>query len=107
MGRGRGDLGLGLLDVVADGIGLLVVLALLVAGVVLGVRLLRGWRPQGLAGLVPAAATAPAVERPTDSALRILGERLANGEIEVDDYYARRTALVGPDPHRPEPGTAA
>ncbi len=32
------------------------------------------------------------------SALKLLNERLAKGEVDVDDYYARRTALKGPDP---------
>lgn len=32
------------------------------------------------------------------SALKILNERLAKGEVDVDEYYARRTALKGPDP---------
>jgi uncharacterized membrane protein len=32
------------------------------------------------------------------SALKLLNERLAKGEVDVDEYYARRTALKGPDP---------
>ena len=32
------------------------------------------------------------------SALKILNERFAKGELDVDEYYARRTALTGPDP---------
>ncbi len=106
-GRGGGA-GMSLFHMIASGIGCLIALALTVALVVLIVKLLKGWRPKGMsAGWAPqagAAAAAPAApEDPTDSALRILSERLANGEIEVDDYYARRTALKGPDPHRPEP----
>ena len=106
-GPGRGG-GMSLLHIIASGIGSLIALAVLVALVVLIIKLLTGWRPKGrYAGWAPQAAApaaAPAApEDPTDSALRILNERLANGEIEVDDYYARRTALKGPDPHRPEP----
>jgi uncharacterized membrane protein len=42
---------------------------------------------------------APNVESdPYLSALKLLNERLANGDIDVDEYYARRTALKGPDP---------
>lgn len=93
-----------LLHLIASGIGSLIALAVLVALVVLIIKLLKGWRPKGrYAGWAPQAAAPAAPEDPTDSALRILNERLANGEIEVDDYYARRTALKGPDPHRPEP----
>jgi uncharacterized membrane protein len=44
-------------------------------------------------------ASAPNVESdPYLSALKLLNERLANGDIDVDEYYARRTALKGPDP---------
>ncbi len=96
-----------LLHMIASGIGCLIALAVTVALIVLVVKLLKGWRPKGnVAGWVPqtAAATPTAApEDPTDSALRILSERLASGEIEVEDYYARRTALKGPDPHKPEP----
>ena len=37
----------------------------------------------------------PLHQPPMGDALRILDERLARGEIEVDDYMARRTALLG------------
>ena len=48
---------------------------------------------------MPTFVPMPNVESdPYLSALKLLNERLANGDIDVDDYYARRTALKGPDP---------
>lgn len=35
---------------------------------------------------------------PMPPALQILDERLANGEIEIDDYVARRAAMLGTPP---------
>lgn len=100
-GRGGGTF----LHLLGTGIASLIALAVLVALVVVIVKLAKGWRPKGqLPGWAPSTpAGAPVAADPTDSALTILSERLAKGEIEVDDYYARRTALHGPDPHRPQP----
>lgn len=43
---------------------------------------------------------------PAPPALQILDERLARGEIDIQDYQARRQALVDADPtRRPEPPT--
>ncbi len=70
----------------------LLVLAALVVAAVLIVRALRrngGLRlPQG----------GPAQPDPVQNALLILNERLARGEVEIDDYYARLSALKGHDP---------
>ena len=98
------------LHMLASGIGFIIALAFFTALVIIVVRLLKGWRPRrGFSPRAAEAPSAPPVEDPTDSAVRILSERLANGDIDVEDYYARRTALKGPDPHRadpqrPEPG---
>lgn len=56
----------------------------------------------------PGAPTAP--PGPRASALQILDERLAGGDIDVDDYLSRRAALTGDLPHgavyrpAPDPG---
>jgi len=42
-------------------------------------------------------ASAPTSSRPYLSALKCSREA-RNGDIDVDEYYARRTALKGPDP---------
>ncbi|HQZ00321.1 MAG TPA: hypothetical protein PKV13_05595 [Propionicimonas sp.] len=39
---------------------------------------------------------------PMPPALQILDERLANGEIEIDDYVARRAAMLGTQPNENE-----
>jgi uncharacterized membrane protein len=101
-----GGRGMSIMHMIASGIGFVIAVAITIALVVLIVKLLKGWRPAGYRGWVPqaaAAGAAPVAEDPTDSAMKILSERLAQGDIDVDDYYARRTALKGPDPHRPEP----
>lgn len=41
----------------------------------------------------------PAPPGPRSSALQILDERLAGGDIDVDDYLTRRAALTGDRPH--------
>jgi putative membrane protein len=77
----------------------IVVMALLVALVVAGLVALIVWlsRPRhstthaavAAPGAVPGAPPAP----PALDARRILDERLARGEIDTDDYRARREAL--------------
>lgn len=44
----------------------------------------------------------PPVPQPPASAVQILDERLARGDIDVDDYLTRRAALLG---DRPPNGT--
>jgi uncharacterized membrane protein len=61
-------------------------LGLLVAGLVYLIQLLRS----GQANANPLAST----RVPADQALEILRERLAKGEIEVEDYEARRRVLL-------------
>jgi len=79
---------------VIQGVFTLIFLALIVALVLV---LLKRFRRGGLT--LPTFAAAPTVETdPYLSALKLLNERLASGDIDVDDYYARRTALKGPDP---------
>ena len=60
------------------------------------------WHPGPHAPAQPAAAQAPA------DALRILDERLARGDMDVDDYLTRRAALLGDRPNGTEfnPGPA-
>lgn len=45
--------------------------------------------------------------QPTPQALQILDQRLANGEIEIEDYLNRKTALLAaaPQPAEWAPGT--
>lgn len=80
-------------------LGLVWMIVLIVAAgglVWFGVTLLRRTRhleaapPAGVSAPVPAP---PAAARP--SAREILDERLARGEIEVDDYHQRLAALNG------------
>lgn len=66
----------------------------------------------------PHAATHGPAPVPPSDAVRILDERLARGDIDVDDYLTRRAALLGdrpngtefnpgPAPDAPPSGTAA
>lgn len=55
----------------------------------------RGAKP-GFGWFAPTGPAAPA--DPAQSALVILNERLAKGDIEIDDYHARLSALKGHDP---------
>ena len=71
----------------------LVVLALFVLAAIVIIRALRRNGGLGLAGLVR--------PDPVQHALVILHERLAKGEIEIDDSYARLSALKGHDPTPP------
>lgn len=53
------------------------------------------------------AGPPPFPPQPPSSALQILEERLARGDIDVDDYLSRRAALLGDRPNGTEftPGT--
>lgn len=46
----------------------------------------------------PGAHAGPPMPPQPGDALRILDERLARGDIDVDDYLARRSALLGDRP---------
>ncbi len=94
-------------------------LALLVGLVVLVIMIIKkkkGAHPGP--GFLPGPH--PHHQPPVGDALRILDERLAKGDIEVDDYMARRSALLGdrapgmdyrghaePPPAAPAPSTAS
>ncbi len=81
---------------IMHGIGSLIMLALLVT---LAIVLLKKYRKGKLhAPAFLKAHTANIENDPYLSALKLLNERLAKGEVDVDEYYARRTALKGPDP---------
>ncbi|MDQ7991876.1 MAG: hypothetical protein AAGC63_07325 [Propionicimonas sp.] len=54
-----------------------------------------GWQP----GSPPFPPQPP---QPPSSALQILDERLARGDIDVDDYLTRRAALLGNRPNGTE-----
>jgi uncharacterized membrane protein len=80
----------GMLPYIMQGVFCLIFLAVLVT-------LVKKYRKGKLH--MPTFVPMPNVESdPYLSALKLLNERLANGDIDVDDYYARRTALKGPDP---------
>jgi uncharacterized membrane protein len=84
----------GMMPYIIQGVFTLILLALIVTLVIVLVKKFR----QGKLTL-PTFAAVPNVETdPYLSALKLLNERLASGDIDVDDYYARRTALKGPDP---------
>ena len=84
----------GMLPYIMQGVFCLIFFALLVTLVIVLVKKYRKGKLH-----LPTFVTAPNVESdPYLSALKLLNERLANGDIDVDDYYARRTALKGPDP---------
>ncbi len=69
--------------VIACGMGLLLLVAVMAAGGYVGVRLVRA-RP----------------ESGVDSARALLERRLAAGEIDVDEYYEREGALPPRDARR-------
>ncbi|HET7723884.1 MAG TPA: hypothetical protein VFK68_04540 [Propionibacteriaceae bacterium] len=86
---------MGLLPYLIQGVFTLIFLALVVALVVIVAKKLR----KGQLHMPTFVGMAPNPESdPYLSALKLLNERLANGDIDVDEYYARRTALKGPDP---------
>jgi putative membrane protein len=70
-----------------EGLVQLLFLALIVLGIVFLVQALRSRRAFDVPGMKP--ATPPA----SDSAMQILRERLAKGEIDPEDYEARRKVL--------------
>ncbi len=82
---------------IMHGIGSLLMLALFVT---LAIVLIKKYRKGTLhAPTFMGAHRAAVVENdPYLSALKILNERFAKGELDVDEYYSRRTALKGPDP---------
>jgi uncharacterized membrane protein len=85
----------GILPYIIQGVFTLIFLALIVTLVLVLVKKYR----HGKLHLPTFPAASPATETdPYLSALKLLNERLANGDLDVDDYYARRTALKGPDP---------
>lgn len=67
----------------------LLFLILIVLGIIFLGQALRSPRPLEIPGMKP--PTPPA----HDAALQILRERLAKGEIDPDDYEARRRVLSG------------
>ncbi len=86
---------LGLLPYLIHGVFSLIFLALVVVLVLFVARKLRNGQLHmpTFVGMAPNPESDPYL-----SALKLLNERLANGDIDVDEYYARRTALKGPDP---------
>ncbi len=64
------------------GLGALVLLAIVAAGVYLGVRAARGLGDRDALG-------------PEDAARGLLDRRLAAGEIGTEEYYERESALRG------------
>jgi uncharacterized membrane protein len=85
----------GMLPYIIQGVFTLVFLALIVTLVIVLAKKYR----HGKLHMPAFTAAAPAAESdPYLTALKLLNERLANGDIDVDDYYTRRTALKGPDP---------
>ena len=109
--RGGGG-GFGFLHVLAGLFGMALFFALLLGLAALAYKLAvkKGWLPgrshRGPRGPRP-EPEAPHAQQP-GGAQRILDERLARGEIEIDDYKARRDALSGnsfPPFHQPpQPG---
>ena len=84
----------GMMPSIIQGVFTLILLALIVTLVIVLVKKFRHGKLT-----LPTFAAVPNVETdPYLSALKLLNERLASGDIDVDDYYARRTALKGPDP---------
>ncbi|MHB1008215.1 MAG: SHOCT domain-containing protein [Propionibacteriaceae bacterium] len=89
------DHSVGLLPYLIHGVFSLIFLALVVILVIVLLKKLRNGQLHmpTFVGMAPNPESDPYL-----SALKILNERLANGDIDVDEYYARRTALKGPDP---------
>ncbi len=85
-------------------IAFLVLLVLVVAGLVLWL-VKRRQTAKGQPGAHPhphwqpgAPPGPPPGPQPPVNALQILDERLARGDVEVDDYLTRRAALLGDHP---------
>lgn len=93
---------LGYMPMLMHGIVNLVIFALFVT---LAIVLIKKYRKGKLHMPAFAGMHAHSVDNdPYLSALKLLNERLAKGEVDVDEYYARRTALKGPDPTPPTEG---
>lgn len=116
MGHRGGGGGFGFLHLIGGLLSMALFFALMVLLAALAYKLAvkKGWLPKyrqherGQRGHRPEPG-GPQAHQPQD-ALRILEERLARGEIEIDDYVARRDALTGNSyppfhqPPRPEHG---
>lgn len=87
--------GLAMFVGIAGFVATLVVIAAIVAIVIVASRRRKGTGP------VPPRPVVP-------PALQVLDERLARGEIEIDDYLNRKAALLGgaPGPSEWRPGPA-
>ena len=83
--------GLGMMFGVAGFVGTLVFLTLIV---VLVVYLVRGNKQ--------AQPVAPGFHGPLPPAVQILDDRLARGDIDIEDYLHRKAALMGDVPHPTE-----
>jgi uncharacterized membrane protein len=93
-------------------IGTLVVLGLIALFVIYLVKRAKGKAP-GQPGAMGQPGRHGHHRPPMPPALQILDERLANGDIEVEDYMTRKTALLGsngpatnewtPKPEAPKP----
>ncbi len=86
-----GPSGLGILFGIAGFVGTLLLIAIAVSLVIYFVRRNKNH---------PVAA--PGQRPPAQSALQILDERLASGQIEIEDYQNRRAALLGEVPQSPQ-----
>ena len=111
MGPRGGGGGFGFLHMIGGLIGMALFFAVLLglAALVYKIAVKKGWvkrHHRGPHGHRPEPG-GPPQHHPGD-ALRILDERLARGEIEIDDYKGRRDALTGnsfPPFHQPpQPG---
>ena len=93
----RGGGGYGFLHLIGGMVGMALCLAVLLGLALLAWKIAKrkGWVSPGRGPHHEAGAPHPShPEHGPVSALRILDERLARGEIEVDDYRVRRDALL-------------